>query len=160
MKIAITGDTHGNQQVMRKLVNCLPPIDLILHTGDYVGDANFLQSCTGINVIKVAGNCDTLCKDVKVDEFLEINGKALWLTHGHKYIKWNEVADLAYWGRHLEQDIIVYGHTHIPICEYNDNILIINPGSPSRPRGNSKPSFAILTLAEDLPVKVEFIEVK
>ena len=40
-------------------------------------------------------------------------------------------------------DILVYGHTHVKKLEKKDNLIILNPGSPSRPRDYA-PSFAIL----------------
>lgn len=159
MKIAITGDTHGNMQIMRKLVQQLPPTDLLLHTGDHAEDANFLQSITGVKTVSVCGNCDLHCS-VKPDEFLEIGNFKIWLTHGHKYIKWSEKSDLGYWAKQLGQDIVIYGHTHIPVCEYYDKSLLINPGSPARPRGGSDACFAILTLEDNKIPEVEFIKIK
>ena len=40
---------------------------------------------------------------------------------------------------------------------YGD-VLLVNPGSPARPRGGSKPSFAVLTLSAGEKPKVEHIE--
>ena len=40
---------------------------------------------------------------------------------------------------------MVFGHIHVPVNREADGILLINPGSPSRPR-NGVPSFGILTL--------------
>ena len=47
-------------------------------------------------------------------------------------------------------DIVVYGHTHIPVYKKIDNIIFINPGSTTYPRGSSKCSFGILTLDKDI----------
>ena len=58
MKIGITGDTHGNQQIIRKIIQETPPVEMWLHTGDYSQDAYLLESMSGLPVIKVAGNCD------------------------------------------------------------------------------------------------------
>ena len=93
-----------------------------------------------------------------MDEFLVLEDFKLWLTHGHKYIQWNTKADLGYWAKELDQDIVVFGHTHVPLCEYYGNALLINPGSPSRPRGGSKPSFAVLTLQKGATPEVEFFQ--
>mgnify|MGYP002518232562 CR=1 FL=1 len=61
MKIGIIGDTHGSQQAIRKALQLLPPVELLLHTGDYAPDANLLETLTGLPVIKVSGvlkSCD------------------------------------------------------------------------------------------------------
>ena len=109
-------------------------------------------------IIAVRGNCDIVANGAKVDEFLVLEGFKLWLTHGHKYIQWNVKADLGYWAKELEQDIVVCGHTHVPLCEYYGDALLINPGSPSRPRGGSKPCFAVLTLQKGATPEVEFFQ--
>ena len=96
--------------------------------------------------VRVRGNCDLLDDGSKFDEYLEIEGYKIWLTHGHRYIERNVQADLGYWAKQLGQDIVVFGHTHVPMAEYYAETLLVNPGSPSRPRGGSEPCFAVLTL--------------
>jgi putative phosphoesterase len=41
---------------------------------------------------------------------------------------------------------MVYGHTHISLINQEENLLVINPGSPSMPRGGLPPSVALLTI--------------
>ncbi len=160
MKIGITGDTHGNMQAIRRIVAISPSVDIWLHTGDYASDANVLASQTGIKVVSVAGNCDigTHATDAKPDEFIVLENYKIWLTHGHRYMQWNEKADMGYWAKQFDQDIVVYGHTHMPVCEYYGDALLINPGSPSRPRGGSDAQFAVLTLNKGETPEVEFIK--
>lgn len=133
MRIGITGDTHGSAQAIRRILQQTPPIELWLHTGDYAADANRLHDATGIKTVRVRGNCDLLDDGSKYDEYLEIEGYKIWLTHGHRYIERNVQADLGYWAKQLGQDIVVFGHTHVPMAEYYAETLLVNPGSPSRP---------------------------
>ena len=133
MRIGITGDTHGSAQAIRRILQQTPPIELWLHTGDYAADANRLHDATGIKTVRVRGNCDLLDDGSKFDEYLEIEGYKIWLTHGHRYIERNVQADLGYWAKQLGQDIVVFGHTHVPMAEYYAETLLVNPGSPSRP---------------------------
>lgn len=158
MKLGITGDTHGNIQAVRRILQKTSPVDLWLHTGDYAADANILYNGTGIETVCVRGNCDLIDDDNKIDEFLEFEGYKIWLTHGHRYIADNIKADLGYWAKQLGQNIVIYGHTHVPMFEYYAETILINPGSPTRPRGGSKSCFAILTLQKNLSPQVEFIE--
>ncbi len=157
MRIGITGDTHGSVQAIRRLLQRTPPVELWLHTGDYARDANLLHNLTGIKTVRVRGNCDLLDDGAKYDEFLVAENFKLWLTHGHKYIQWNEKADLGYWAEQLDQDIVIYGHTHTPANAYYGDALLLNPGSPARPRGGSAPCFAVLTLQRGEKPEVEFI---
>ena len=134
MRIGITGDTHGSAQAIRRILQQTPPIELWLHTGDYAADANRLHDATGIKTVRVRGNCDLLDDGSKYDEYLEIEGYKIWLTHGHRYIERNVQADLGYWAKQLGQD-------------------------PSRPRGGSEPCFAVLTLQAGQIPQVEFFKV-
>lgn len=159
MRIGITGDTHGSAQAIRRILQQTPPIELWLHTGDYAADANRLHDATGIKTVRVRGNCDLLDDGSLFDEYLEIEGYKIWLTHGHRYIERNVQADLGYWAKQLGQDIVVFGHTHVPMAEYYAETLLVNPGSPSRPRGGSEPCFAVLTLQAGQIPQVEFFKV-
>ena len=40
-------------------------------------------------------------------------------------------------------DVIVHGHTHIPVAEKMDNILLYNPGSITFPKGGNVPSYGL-----------------
>ncbi len=158
MRLGITGDTHGNTQAIRKILQSTPPVDVWLHTGDYAADANLLQAATGIATVRVRGNCDLIDDGARFDEYLELEGYKIWLTHGHRYIERNVQADLGYWAHQLGQDIVVYGHTHVPMDEEYAGTLLVNPGSPARPRGGSAPCFAVLTLQAGERPRVEFIK--
>lgn len=170
MKIGVTGDTHASLPALRKILSVTPPVDLWLHTGDHAEDALLLQKLSGIRTVAVRGNCDIVANGAKLDEFLVLEDYKLWLTHGHKYIRWNAQADLAYWARALDQDIVIFGHTHTPLCVFagggNDDAgnaarggaLLLNPGSPSRPRGGSRPGFAVLDLKKECAPEAEFFQ--
>lgn len=146
MKIGVTGDTHGSEQAVRKVLQNTWPVEQWFHTGDYAHDANIIETTTGLPVAKVCGNCDSWENKAKVDEYLEIEGCKIWLTHGNKYIRQGGVKELAWWGRKLGVKVIVFGHTHKPLVEVIDGVLLFNPGSPSLPRGGFPPSFGILTI--------------
>lgn len=156
MRIGLVSDTHSNIQVLRKIAQIAPPVEMWLHAGDHWQEANVLAQLTGLKVIAVQGNTDPRTEEIKLDEYLEFEGFKIWLTHGHRYIEDDARSSLGFWAKQLEQDICVYGHTHIPMCEYYGENLLINPGSPSRPRGGSEPSFAVLTINRGEGPAVEF----
>lgn len=158
MRIGITGDTHADTAALRQVVKLAPPVECWLHTGDHAEDAAVLGKLTGLEVTKVLGNCDRNPDLANIDEIIVIEGFKIWLTHGHRYMGHTRLSELVWWAKQLEVDIVVYGHTHIPMFEYHGEKLLINPGSPSRPRGGSKPSFAVLTLKKGEEPKLEFIE--
>ena len=91
----------------------------------------------------VRGNCDTEV-DQMVLEFpilsetalIYADGKTIFATHGHKF----NIDNLPPLNK---GDILVYGHTHIPLKEEKDGILCLNPGSVSIPKEGSGHSYII-----------------
>ena len=49
-----------------------------------------------------------------------------------------------YHGLEIGAQVVVFGHTHIPSCELQEGIWLLNPGSPSLPRIGSQGSFIVL----------------
>ena len=90
--------------------------------------------------MRVRGNCDLLDDGSKFDEYLEIEGYKIWLTHGHRYIERNVQADLGYWAKQLGQDIVVFGHTHVPMAEYYAETLLVNPAVRPAPAAAPGPA--------------------
>ncbi len=95
-------------------------------------------------IIAVRGNCDS-----EVDEMvltfpmtstystLLIDGKRLFLTHGHIYGEQN-MPKLS------EGDAFIYGHTHIPVAKKAGGITVINPGSISLPKEGNPNTYGVL----------------
>lgn len=95
-------------------------------------------------IIAVRGNCDS-----EVDQMLLrfpitapwqqvlLPARRLFLTHGHLFGAENIPP--------LEAgDVLVYGHTHIPVAEQRDEIVHFNPGSVSIPKGGFAASYGML----------------
>ena len=162
MKIGILSDTHGSIAAVRKVLAAAPPVECWIHCGDYAADANALHNITNQTVYSVSGNCDVMRGPVeaKPDCFLEIEGFKLWVTHGHLYMgETRDISELAWWGQSMGQDIVIFGHTHVPVFRQVSGIWLLNPGSPSRPRGKGHAGFAVLTLNRGQMPAVEFMEV-
>ena len=56
----------------------------------------------------------------------------------------------------IDADIVIFGHTHTPLNFKKDNIIYLNPGSVSLPRGVDYKSFSIMNLEND-NIKIEQI---
>ena len=146
MKIGVIGDTHGSVQAIRQVLQKTVPVKQWLHTGDYAHDANILATSTSLPVVAVRGNGDGWESPAKLDIFLEFEGFKVWVTHGNKYLRNGGVQELAWWGHKFEVNVVVFGHTHVPLVQEETGLLLFNPGSPVLPRGGFPPSFGILTL--------------
>ncbi|ECG1193567.1 phosphodiesterase [Salmonella bongori] len=95
-------------------------------------------------IIAVRGNCDS-----EVDQMLLhfpitapwqqilMEERRFFLTHGHLFGPTNLPALNA-------GDVLVYGHTHLPVAQQQEGLYHFNPGSVSIPKGGYAASYGIL----------------
>ncbi|EDP58467.1 phosphodiesterase [Vibrio sp. AND4] len=96
-------------------------------------------------IIAVRGNCDSEVDQMLLNFpmmmdyawILLESGKRLFLTHGHLYNS-SKRPPLR------EGDIIAHGHTHVPVAEVQDGVIIFNPGSMTFPRNGLSPSYGVM----------------
>lgn len=160
MKILIASDIHGSAFYCKKLLDAfeIEKDDKLLLLGDilYHGPRNDLpvqydpkSVIAMLNPLKerifcVRGNCDTEV-DQMVLQFpimaeyclLEVNGHTVFATHGHKFNTSNLPPI-------TNGDILLHGHTHVPVCDERDGYVYMNPGSVSIPKENSAHGYMIL----------------
>ena len=44
-------------------------------------------------------------------------------------------------------DIVMFGHTHVPLIEYGEHVIALNPGSLSYPRQEGRrPSYILMDI--------------
>lgn len=156
MKVLVFSDSHGKLALAHDIIqkeNC----DMILHMGDSFEDMLELKSCYDIPVVGVVGNVDYVTEGPEQVSMV-IGGYKVFLCHGHRYRVNQNLNHLIEKGKTMDADIILYGHTHTPY--YNKNLpVIMNPGSISRPRVVTHPSYGILELEKD-SIKGRIIYVK
>ncbi len=157
MRIGVVSDTHGDIYMLKKVIAAAGTVEQWFHAGDYYQDGWRLRELTGLPVTVVAGNCDRT-KAVPPDEYVEIAGKLIWITHGHSYTVKHGVEQLRCWSVEYEADVVVFGHTHMPYNSCHEGVLIFNPGSPASPRGGTQPSFGILEIDENGKIDGHIIE--
>lgn len=132
MRILVISDTHRNIDSLTSVMEDQKP-DLILHLGDNVEDGEMISRIYGLETIIVRGNGD-FNQDYPNDRVLDLAGKRIFMTHGHRYSVRNGHMSLYYKSLETGADIVLYGHTHIPVNLREKDLIIMNPGSPSLPR--------------------------
>ncbi len=150
MKIGILGDTHGNQAGIAAAMKHFTDVDYILHTGDHHDDIGYILQSYGIKVLGVRGNCDWTGATEVIKSF---GGKRILLCHGHQYNVKYSLNGIYYKGQEEEADIVVFGHTHVPLYIVENDMILFNPGSTSFPRGGSKRSCGIIEFGKTMLVK-------
>ncbi|MGV2990493.1 phosphodiesterase [Vibrio sp. E150_011] len=97
------------------------------------------------DIIAVRGNCDSEVDQMLLDfpmmaDYAWVilpSGQRLFLTHGHLY-------NAAKRPKLKKGDVIVHGHTHIPVADWDEEQVIFNPGSITFPRDGYAASFGWL----------------
>ena len=122
----------------------LETADHILHAGDVV-DPSLLDELKALApVTAVMGNCDAL--DIRdwgaTDDIeVELGGVRLAMVHdsGLSQGRWERMR-----ARYPEARVVVFGHSHLPVNEDRDGLLLFNPGSPTWKRKAPFPSMGLL----------------
>ena len=156
MKLLIASDIHGSAEYCGKLMEAIEREEAtkVLLLGDllYHGPRNNLPAeydpkkvAVMLNEIKaklicVRGNCDSEVDQMMLDfpvlsdsAMLFAEGMTIYAAHGHHNFPALE-----------EGDVVVSGHTHIPIDYVKDGVRYMNPGSVSIPKEDSWHGYMVL----------------
>lgn len=160
MKWMIASDIHGNADSCEKMIRRFEEekADRLVLLGDllYHGPRNEVTEgyqpktvagmLNGIRekLLCVRGNCEAEVDQMMLDfpvmaeyALLDTGKKMIFATHGHV---WNE--------DHLPPlqpgDVLLHGHTHIPLHTERNGILCVNPGSVTISKNGSPLGYMIL----------------
>lgn len=145
MKVLIVSDTHRKNDNYFEVLQMHKP-DMVIHCGDAEGSEYALTEAADCPVQIVLGNNDFFSELPRELE-LNIGPYKVWVTHGHSYYVsvGNEMIKQEAAARGA--DIVVYGHTHRPVIDMEDDVIAVNPGSLSYPRQEGhKPSYIIMEI--------------
>lgn len=148
MKIGVISDTHGDVNKAKEAIAHMGEIQLLIHLGDHYDDGMKLKEKLHVPLVAIKGNCDS-DPGAEAEIVKEIGSHKFLLVHGHQYGVKVDLNRLYYRAMELGCDVALYGHTHVPISITYGNLLILNPGSPSLPRGGSKASYGLVEIQED-----------
>ena len=153
-RIAVVSDTHGSIENIRPLLPRLGQIDALYHLGDHAEDAIDLSRILNCGYVSVRGNCDPFSAS-PLETTVEWHNRRILLLHGHTVMGRQH---LFYAAKQAQADAVLFGHSHVPSIETYEGVIMLNPGSLSRPRSKEGPSMAILTLTdEELAAELLFL---
>lgn len=156
MKLLIASDIHGSAEYCRQLMGAVkreePAKVLLLGDLLYHGPRNNLpeeyapkEVAVMLNGIKeklicVRGNCDSEVDQMMLDfpvlsdsAMLCWEGMTIYAAHGH-----HDFPALQ------PEDVVLSGHTHIPIDYEKEGVRYLNPGSVSIPKEDSWHGYMVL----------------
>lgn len=146
--ILVISDTHGKINNVCKILSQNKNIKSIIHLGDLVQDAEDIKYMYDIPVYCVAGNNDYYSKEER-EKVIEIENKKFFITHGHNYDVKMGLNRLVEKAKLLGVDCVLFGHTHNSYSDYISNILVLNPGSISLPKGSGNPTYSIIEIQDN-----------
>ena len=156
MKLMIASDLHGSALFTEKLLSAMESErpDKLLLLGDllYHGPRNDLpegydpkkviELLNGVKekLLCVRGNCEAEVDQMVLDfpvlseyAVLFVDGITIYAIHGHKNM------DLPF----CKGDLVLSGHTHVPVLKSENGIFYGNPGSVSIPKEGSVRGYLI-----------------
>lgn len=146
----VISDSHGDIGSLKKIVTQYPAISSVIHLGDYYKDAVTLKKiCPDKEYYMVPGNCDFMASTIPSEQILEAEGLRVLLTHGNRYNVKSGLSRLRAKALQDRLDVVLFGHTHIPMVEKSEGVLLVNPGSAGYPRG-AGPTYALLEIGNGM----------
>lgn len=146
MKVLIVSDTHGRDQNLLKTIQKVGQIDLLIHLGDFCGSEKYIRMIAPCPVEMVCGNNDFFIGLPK-EKMIKIGDYSVFLTHGHRYGVYYGTQQIKDAAKERQADIVMFGHTHVPMIDLGDSVWAINPGSMTLPRQRGGiPTFIIMDI--------------
>lgn len=154
MKILVLSDTHHDIERAKAICRKHRKVDMVVHLGDYLEDAEELSKHVSAKFLSVAGNMDRGKKPLR--KIIKTEYGKLLAVHGHRYSAKSTFDRLLYRAEELGCKAVLFGHTHRPVSTEVEGIHLVNPGSISKPRGGEVDSegkfigsYAIVTTGPD-----------
>ncbi|WP_028785009.1 metallophosphoesterase family protein [Thalassobacillus devorans] len=160
MKIIVTGDTHmpkKAKQLPGRLLEEIKTADIVIHTGDWSSMEVYHTLAAYKNVYGVYGNVDgeEIQRFFPARQIIQLEGFKIGIVHGDGEKKTTEKRALeTFEGEDV--DMVIFGHSHIPLLRYFKKLLLFNPGSPTDKRRLPYYSFGILTINEGIKAEHVF----
>lgn len=138
MRIGLVADTHmppWDRRIMQDIEDAFGGVDLIMHAGDIVTLA-VLDWLEGIApVVAAIGNNDVhLPADARLEPYQRVDCEGVTIGMFHVYEPWQVPPGefvRKYFAIESVPDVIVIGDTHVETVERRDEVLVVNPGSPT-----------------------------
>ena len=144
-RIAVVSDSHGQIENLSQFADRLGQVDALYHLGDHAEDAKEIAARLNCGYVAVRGNCDPF-SPAPLTDTVDWHGKRILLMHGLTVMG---RLHLLYAAKEANANAVLFGHSHVPSIETVEDVLLLNPGSLSRPRTVKGPSVAVIELSDD-----------
>ena len=159
LKVGVVADTHLGAEprpLPEALVRELRRVDLILHAGDVCSAAALaLFAEIGPPLRAVVGNNDSMAlRDLlpRARRF-QFGRFSAGMIHGDGFgrLTARQAAESIFAG---QVDLGIFGHSHRPLCQRVDGLLLFNPGSALQRRWQPRHTLGILRIDEAIDAEI------
>jgi|Deesub1362A_J573_1020465.scaffolds.fasta_scaffold01124_10 hypothetical protein len=133
-RIIAVSDTHMEVwEPSEKLKELIESCDIVTHCGDF-SSYEVYRELRNYDLYAVRGNTDDdrIISELPDIEKFRVEGVKFGLVHQGNYL--NSFDDLGYMAMEIGVDVLIFGHIHRFVLEKIGKIVVICPGSPTRPR--------------------------
>lgn len=134
-RILAVSDTHMNNWLpSEKLRKLMDKADIVTHCGDFSTYEVYREISENYNLYAVRGNVDDdrVSQILPEREVFEVEEIKFGLVHQGNYL--NSFDDLGYLAREMGVDVLIFGHIHRFVVERVGDVVLVCPGSPTKPR--------------------------
>ena len=138
IKLLVVSDVHGDSSSLNLLYLYNQDFDYYLDLGD-----SCLMPYEIAPFVSVKGNNDWSL-DLPKEARLVVEGVSIFITHGQYFGYFNRELAMNDILTRNHCQVLISGHTHMPMFQKDGSFYYINPGSTTLPRGGSARSYAVL----------------
>lgn len=152
-ELLVVSDSHGDIGSLSSIFRWARKrnLDSLAFLGDGAADLEVASARTDYwpkAVRRVRGNCDG-DPSLGVYGTFDFADRRFFIAHGHTLGVQDSFDALLLQAGMAGAGAALYGHTHVPFWDEVDGLLVLNPGSPSRPRCGAPPTFATIDCPAD-----------
>ncbi len=134
LKILVFSDSHRCTSQMIAAIEDNAP-DAVIHLGDHLSDTREIYHIyPKLPLACVPGNCDGWTEESAI-KCIDYWGKKILLSHGHLWQVKQGYDRAIRAAVAAEADILLFGHTHVPHCQQQGNLWVMNPGASPQSYG-------------------------
>ena len=158
MRVGLISDTHNpsvGPEPPPEVVSAFNGVDVIIHAGDIYQPSclDWLEEIAPVYAVELGAGAHFKDDARVVDRtrVIELEGHTIGITHDLLVPGMaQEVTEFSPLSKHFPKDadlstalstvfdaaveIVIFGHTHYPVVEEFQGVLMVNPGSPSLPK--------------------------
>jgi uncharacterized protein len=136
-RVGVLSDTHG--LLRPEVLEQLQGVDLIIHAGDMGSEAIIPELGKIAPAYAVRGNVDNgaWARKYPLSNTLELGQVFIYVYHGHLELDLDPRKSF---------QVMISGHTHVPLLEQRGEVLYLNPGSAGYKRFSLPVSMGELTI--------------